>query len=135
MSREAPKGHWAAELRDILDAADRASEALRDVNQWMWRNVVASDTLPLQMPEIPGLGVLQQELSRIRQSSAKAFERYASEPSRKLLTQSALTREEYYVCRAMGVEQQRVSTGLDDYEAYLRGVSLDREPLPRDRQN
>ena len=137
MSRETPEGPWGVELRDILDAVGRASEALRDMNQWMWKHVVASDILPQQMPTVPGsrLGVLERELATIRQSATRAFERYSSDPSRKVLTRAPLTREEYYVCRAMGVEQQRVSTSLDDYEAYLREVSLDREALPRDWQN
>jgi hypothetical protein len=124
VSRETPQAPWAAELRDILDAVGRASEALREMNQWMWKHVVASDVLPRQMPEVPGsrLGVLERELGTIRRSVTRAFERYSSEPSRKLLTRKPLTREEYFVGRAMGLEQLG-QTNLDDYEAYRRSLA------------
>ena len=124
MSRETPPGHWATELREILGAVERAADVLRDAKQWLWQNLSASDVIPPQLREDlkSRLEVLERELDTIRESADSAFERYASEPSRKLLTRSPLTREEYYVYRAMGVEQLG-PTNLDDYEAYHREIS------------
>jgi len=88
------------------------------MTQWLWKHVVASDVLPQQMPEVPGsrLGVLERELGTIRRSATRAFERYSSEPSRKLLARAPLTREEYFVCRAMGLEPRRGPTASQNTE-------------------
>ena len=97
---------WADQLRDLADAADHALAALRDVGAWAWQHVVASDVLPRQMPEPLGshLTAVERNLSMVRELARALFGRLCSEPSGNLLAGRPLSREEYYLCRAMGVD-------------------------------
>ena len=115
---------WADQLRDLIGAADRASGAVRDVEAWAWEHVVASDVLPRQLPEPLGahLTALERDLNAIRELARALFGRLCSDPSGKLLAGRMLSREEYYLCRAMGVDlggaQELGLTELADYEVY-----------------
>jgi len=42
---------WHDQLFGLRDATDRALAALRDVEDWAWKNVVASDVLPHRWPD------------------------------------------------------------------------------------
>jgi len=115
---------WAVQLRDLLGAADQAATALRGVTSLAWENVVAGDCLPRLMPEplASHLTALERDLSTIRDTAGKLFSRLCSEPSGDFLRGVPLSREEYYICRAMGVDfggaQELGLTELADYEVY-----------------
>lgn len=115
---------WVTEVRDILSAIDQADRALRDVTHWIWANVVADDVWPRTLPESVAshLDMLRGQLDQIRRAADEAFSRLSSEPSRKALLGLPMTREEYYLCRAIGVDfgtaQEVGLVGFNDYEIY-----------------
>ena len=118
------EGSWGDQLRHLVDAADQASAALRDVGAWACENVVASDVLPRQMPEplVSHLTTLERGLGTIRELAGALVGRLCSGPSVKLLAGRPLSREEYYLCRAMGVDfggaQELGLAEFADYEVY-----------------
>ncbi len=140
---------WAKEIRDIDSAIDQADQALRDVTDWIWAHVVASDVWPRTLPESVAshLDTLHGQLNQIRRAADKAFSRLSSEPSSKAIAGLPLTREEYYLCRAMGADfgtaKEVGLIGFDDYEIYQmlcyeedsRRCYIDVHLAPRDPQS
>jgi hypothetical protein len=118
---EAP---WADQLRDLIGAADRASAAVRDIRAWAWENVVASDVIPRETPEPlqSYLTTLERDLGGMGETARRLFGRLSSEPSGKLLAGRPLSREEYYLVRALGTDfggaQELGLSDLADYEVY-----------------
>lgn len=114
----------ADQLRDLIGAADRASAAVRDIRAWAWENVVASDVVPRETPEPlqSYLTGLERDLGETGELARALFDRLSSDPSRKLLSGQPLSREEYYLVRALGVDcggaQEVGLTDLADYEVY-----------------
>jgi hypothetical protein len=113
--------NWADEIRDILRAIERA---LRELTSDLWDNTTASDVWPRKLPGDAGslLGTLHAELDQCRQSAHEAFDRYSSGPCANALTGRPLSREQYYLCRAMGADFGTAPevglAGLDDYGVY-----------------
>src|SRR6476659_7711737 len=95
---------WAKEVCEILAAIAHADQAGRDLSRWIWDNVVAHDVLPRQLPQplTAHFDTLEREIRTIRLLADQAFERYSSAPLGKLVKGLPLTREEFYLCRAMG---------------------------------
>lgn len=115
---------WVAEIRNILSTIDRADQALQNVTQWAWDNVVGRDVVPRALPEPVKsyLDALQGQLHEVRRAADQAFSRLSSEPSGKALAGLPLTREEYYLCCAMGIDlgtaREVGLVGFDDYEVH-----------------
>lgn len=115
---------WVNQLRDLVGAADRAAEAARDISAWASEEVVPSDVLPRKMPEPLGtrLTALECDLDEIDKLAAALFARLSSDPSARLLAGRPLSREPYYLVRALGVDfggaQELGLIDLSDYEIY-----------------
>ncbi|HEX7114915.1 MAG TPA: hypothetical protein VF193_07270 [Steroidobacter sp.] len=115
---------WADQLRDLIGAAERASAAVRYIRAWVWENVVAGDVVPRVMPEPleSHLTGLEHDLGGIGELARALFGRLSSDPSGKLLAGWPLSREEYYLVRALGVDfggaRELGLTDLADYEVY-----------------
>jgi hypothetical protein len=102
---------WCAEIRDILSAIERAERALRDLS-------------PRELPGVDRslLTALHAELENCRRSADQAFARYSSGPSAKVVAGQPLSREQYYLCRAMGADfgtaREVGLFSLDDYDVF-----------------
>jgi hypothetical protein len=68
------------------------------------------------------LAGLHRDLGRLRELAQALFQRLCSDPSAKLLAGRPLSREDYYLCRAMGVDlgsaQELGLVDLADYDVY-----------------
>jgi hypothetical protein len=101
---------WADQLRALTSAVDRASAGV--------------DVLARQMPEPLGehLTALYRELNTIHMLAQALLDRLFSGPFEKLVKGWTLSQEEYYLCRAMGVNLDGAHelglTELADYEVY-----------------
>lgn len=112
---------WGDELREILSATDLAEQALRDLHRYLWDNVVASDVWPRELPEDLRncLEALTREIEKCSRAAEKAFERCSSVPINKVLAEVPLSREQYYLCRAMGMDLGTArEVGLIDFDDY-----------------
>ena len=100
-----PDEAWANGRRRALAAATRAREAAGTLEGWLWKNVVAHDALPRDLPEPIAriLDALRVALAEIRQAAKTAIEPYSSGPSATFVGGRALGREEYHRIRAIGV--------------------------------
>lgn len=105
---------WAEEIRENLNSARRALEAFRKIEMWASRNV----------PEAleSHLAALSRELNEVSSNAEQAVERYWAEPMEKVLAGFPLSREQYHICRAMGMNigtaREVGLSGWDDYEVY-----------------
>jgi hypothetical protein len=91
------------------------------IREWVCRNIVADDVVPREVPEplASHLKALAQELDRARGAAAQAFDRYSDGPLEKMLHGWLLSREEYYLCRAMGMDFGTArELGLSEFEDY-----------------
>lgn len=101
---------WAQEIREISASATRALDAVRMIE----RQVSGS------APESrESLSVLFRALDQVRNAADQAFQRYSSEPAGKWFGGLPLSREQYYVCRAMGVDFGTArEVGLSEWNDY-----------------
>lgn len=115
---------WTDQLRDLIGAADRAADAARDIKAWASQEAMGSDKLPLEMPETLSsrLTAIERDLGEIGELAGALFARLSVDPSGKLLAGRPLSREQYYLVRALGVDfggaQEVGLTDLSDYEVY-----------------
>jgi hypothetical protein len=102
---------WCEEISSILDAVERAERALRG----RLSRAVPEDDRSL-------LRALHADLAECRQSAEQAMDRYSMEPFNTYLEGRPLSREQYYVCRARGLDlgtaREVGLVDVDDYDVY-----------------
>jgi hypothetical protein len=110
---------WLDDGNEIATDIDVALDALRFTSDWLWRNVVADDVWPRQMPE--ELAVALEKMDGALRA-AKDFARYPGEHvASKFLAARVMTRDEFYTLCALGGGPPFNVSGLcpfDEYEIY-----------------
>jgi hypothetical protein len=115
------KQAWARELKELIDGVGRARQAGAELSEVLWREVVADDVRPQELPRslASPLTLLREELANLERVAGEAFSRYSSVPTAKFWGGHQLTREDYYVLRAMGLDfGSAVEIGLTDVDDY-----------------
>lgn len=120
MSTEA----WADTIRRKIDIVTELERVGREIEGWIWTNVVGTDVLPRQLPADLELRLkrLHDGLREVEQLAKNLFARMCSDPSAGFLHGSLLSAEEFYLLRAMGAEigmlqALRLST-VDEYQLF-----------------
>jgi hypothetical protein len=113
------------ELDEIMNICDGARENLHFIHDWLYEEVVGKDCIVSQLPPEIGLPLnrLQEQLESIRSLANKGTERLGFKPCAKLIAGECLTEQEYFLLRAMGINELTAkSIGLssvDDYKVFL----------------
>jgi len=111
------------ELQSIMEGVGRASSAMREITQWLYRNVVGYDVLPREMPEPlnANLAALSEEIDAVRRAAGRALSYFTPDPW-VLLRGLPLSEEEYLRCRAQGAlfgtAKEVGLASFDDYYVY-----------------
>ena len=115
---------WCEELRKLIAAADALENAVRMSESWARETGVASDILPRDVPDphhrkLPSTTVAVRERRRL---AAELFEELCTRPAASFLGGSRLSRQQYYLLRALGAEFGTAhALGIspcDDFECF-----------------
>jgi hypothetical protein len=111
---------WFVELRQAAQAAEEATEATTVITNWLWSHVAGADVFPPNLPEElrSSLDALGTALRELTDGIGEGLDRVLWRPFGKLLNGRLLSREEYYLIRAMGVDFGVVVSESDDYEQF-----------------
>jgi hypothetical protein len=97
---------WHAQFRELRSAVDALQERLHACHQWLADNVVASDVLPRKYPEpiSSDLNAAHVAAQTIANLAGLLKDRLCAEPTARFLNGWRLTREQYFLLRASGIE-------------------------------
>ena len=129
VSGEPPEEHEGlaafAELKRTIEAAEDLESGFLELRKWLWKNVVAHDCLPPDLPEDlkPIIERLTERLAHMHSAAKEVFDHLSFRPAYKLAYGEKLTRTEYYLLVAAGIFNVGHSKALclspyDDYEAF-----------------
>jgi len=116
------KDGWQ-EIQSIGESVNKAHNAMGEITQWLYRNVVGNDVLPREMPEPlnANLAALAEELDAVRRAAENASSYFAPGPL-ALLHGLPLSRAEYFIYQARGMEfgtaREVGLSRFDDYYVY-----------------
>jgi hypothetical protein len=111
----------AGQVKSLRSSLDLGTDATRQLYQWVYDNVTASDVLPREIGAVPS--ALLQRLGGALESACRAARDIEAslwgDPVERFIKGFLLSREEYYLLAACGlVSYTCKSAGLCDYDDY-----------------
>ncbi len=114
-----PEAGWCGEIGRILEANQRAEVAVASLYDSVWKNIVASDVWPRELPDDISvlLSSLRREIEAVRQAAQNGLSRYQDSAVDCYLKGRMVSREQYHLLAAMGIPVASAScVGLSDLD-------------------
>jgi hypothetical protein len=96
---------WSENIKSNLNELEEVMRNFDLLQTWLMDNLLAKDVQPSRLPEQVSefIDKIRKALISIRQSENGLFNRLSSEPVGKYASGAKLTREEFYLLKAMDV--------------------------------
>jgi hypothetical protein len=103
---------WGQDLRATIQSADAAIQSIDRIAAYLWDQLTAADCLPRELPEEANslIREARQRALAMRERARAAFNRYSADPVEALFRHRRLSREQYFLLRAMGLSESDLPT-------------------------
>ncbi len=97
---------WSEDIKTNLRELEEALQTLVLLRDWLMKNLVANDVSPKRLPEevFEYIQKLGKALGDINDREVSLFSQLSSDPLVKYLSALKLTKEEFYLIKAMDME-------------------------------